>query len=467
MILLYFLAVLILIGGVFLSPNRPVSQLFCSLFYLMQAGFAVYVGVYALGQSQGEFFTFDSLGVMFFALLALLSPVVCYHADRYIEAKSLKEYKIYNALLMALCTVIAGVYFANNLAVNWIFLEATSICTAALIYFRGNKQSLEATWKYIFVCSVGITIAYLGVLLMSTVATNGQMSYDDLVQGLSTANPLYLRLAFVFMIVGYSSKMEVFPLYTAGIDANSSVPTPISALISTALVNAGFVSLFRVFRLMSYSDISQWCSNVLLVMGIISLVLGAFFMRRTNNYKRFLSYSTLENMGIVLIGLGVGGLGLYAALLHITAHTLIKSGLMLEMARIGKSYGNYRINRIGACFNFRSLWGTVMIVGMIAILAFPPSPLFFTEMMILRELISQGNWALLVVITLLICIVIYSFSEHILRLCFKSTRYKPAHAPKYKFFISWSVLALFALVFVMGLTSTDYLVEMFKNIANF
>lgn len=461
----YFIAVIIIAALAVVSKNKKLVSSLVVSFFIAQTAFCLWAITHR-GDSGAEFFTFDNLGLMFFALLALISPIICYHSAKYIEDQTLAEYKTFNLLFIALCVAITCVYFANHLAVTWIFLEATSICTAGLIYTKKDKQSLEATWKYIFVCSLGIAIAYLGVLLMSSVATNGDLDYDNLQIMASEGNPLYLKLAFLFILVGYSCKMEVFPLYTAGVDGNSAVPTPVSALISTALVNAGFIAVFRVYKVIAHSDTFAWASNVLIVAGIISLLIAAFFLRRTNNYKRFLSYSTVENMGIVLIGLGVGGVGIYAALLHVIIHTFIKSSLLLQIARIGKCFGSYRINRIGECINYYSLSGFVMILGMVAILAFPPSPLFLTEMLILKQIISNGQWWLLIVMTLLICLVIYSFCDHILCLCYKKTRYKPLAHHKSRMNMSWALVAMFLVVFVVGLWSPQCLMSFIEQIAD-
>ena len=141
--------------------------------------------------------------------------------------------------------------------------------------------------------------------------------------------------------------MEIFPLYTIGVDANFAAPAPASALISTGLVNAGFLAVFRVYRIMEQTEAIGWVRNVLLLTGILSLAVGALFLRRTNNYKRFLSYSTVENMGIAAIGLGIGGIGVWAAVFHVVCHTLVKSSLFLQMAVVRRIYNGYRINRIG------------------------------------------------------------------------------------------------------------------------
>lgn len=461
----YFILVLILASFVALANQKSTAKVFITSFYVAQVAFAVWTISVHAGETSSMFFTFDGLGVLFFALLAIVSPLVYFHSISYLDRETLREFKTYNVLLMLLCAAISGVYFANHMAVTWIFLEATTICTAGLIYHRADRRSLEATWKYIFVCSTGIAIAYLGILLMSSIATNGALSYANLEGLVVDGNPLYLKIAFLFIVVGYSCKMEIFPLYTSGVDANSAAPTPVSALISTALVNAGFVAIFRIYKVVSHSVIAPWAGNVLIAAGVLSLLIGTLYLRRTNNYKRFLAYSTVENMGIVAIGLGVGGIGILAALFHIVAHTLIKSGLFLQIAQIGKTYGGYRINRIGDYIHYSRTGAMVLIMGAVAILAFPPSPLFISEMMIIKQVIANGEWWLLGVILLLVCVVIYSFTDHILQLCYKPTK-RVAELDRMPV-LPWTIVGLFTLVFVMGAWQPDMFMEFLNEIVDF
>ena len=245
------------------------------------------------------------------------------------------------------------------------------------------------------------------------------MSYSSLSEGVLTGNPLYLKIAFLFILVGYSCKMELFPLYTIGVDANFAAPTPASAVISTVLVNAGFVSVFRVYRLVAPSPVGEWASQVLVIAGVLSVLVGAVFLRRTNNYKRLLSYSTVENMGIVAIGLGIGGAGVFAALFHATAHTFIKSGLFFCMAQVGKTYGNYRINRIGDYIRINRVGAATILLGTVSLLAFPPSALFVSEVMIFKQIVLDGKWWLLAVTVLSLCFVMYSLFSRVLQLCFR------------------------------------------------
>ncbi len=406
-----------------LFPQKGWVKAVCALFYALQAalaGWVVFNG-WSFGVElplERVFFTPDALGTLFFVILAILSPLVFWTSCWYLDEESRRHFRLYHLLLLLLCVALTGVYFANNLAVTWILVEVTTLTAAGLVYHRRSPRSLEATWKYLFVCSVGIAIAYLGILLLST-AVQGNMSYENIATLIAGGNPLYMKIAFLLVLIGYSCKMEVFPLYTVGVDANSAAPTPASALISTGLVNGGFVAIFRIYKVFEASEVFPWARGVLIVAGVASLLVGTLFMRRTNNLKRLLSYSTVENMGIVLIGLGVGGMGVFAALLLLVGHSLLKAGLFLQIARVGKIYGTYRINRIGNYLHAEPLGAVVMVLLGLLVAAFPPSPLFLSEVMIFGEVIESGRWWLLATMVLLACVVIYNFAGRLLRISYQ------------------------------------------------
>ena len=243
MMFIFLLISLAIVGFVALAAQHRTVRIFAAFYYLVQAGFAVAVIPFRIGEVESQFFTFDLLGAIFFVLMTVISAVAFVQSNFYLDRETLRQFKLYNISLMLLCVSATGVYFANNIAVTWIFLEATTLCTAGLVYHRRNTRSLEATWKYIFICSLGIAVAYLGILLLSTVTAGGELSYANLARTVASGNPLYLKIAFLFILVGYSCKMEVFPLYTIGVDANFAAPAPASAVISTVLVKTKTASL--------------------------------------------------------------------------------------------------------------------------------------------------------------------------------------------------------------------------------
>lgn len=464
--LYYILLSIALAAAVGTSRTRRAVGIFAAAFYLLQATMAVWTVTGGAGEVSAMFFTFDATGTLFMALLAVVSPFAFVHSFDYLRDNPVRELRIYNMLTVLLCTAISAVYFSNNIAVTWIFLEATTLCAAGIIYHRRSQATLEATWKYIFVCSTGIAMAYLGVLILSSAAVDGSLSYASLTQAVRNCNPLYLKIAFLLIIVGYSCKMEIFPLYTIGVDANFAAPAPAASLISTVLVNAGFVAVLRVYRLMAASGIFGWACGVLVAAGIISLVIGALFMRRTNNYKRFLSYSTVENMGIAAIGLGVGGAGVWAAVLHTAAHTLIKSSMFLQIGVVRSIYDGYRINRLGEYMRINRTGAAGLILGAVALLAFPPSPLFVSELMILGRTLAEGHWIVAAAIFLLLCIVIYTIFSRIIKLCYHPNQSPVAEAPHARA-LSWSALAVMGAALVIGLTMPEWLDRWIDSIVNF
>lgn len=459
----YFIISTLIASLALIVRNKRLTALIGALFYTIQfifAGGLLWGGLF--GQTVALFFTFDAAGTLFFVLLAVVSALVFVHSQSHLSGDTPREYGIYSALLMLLTTAITGVYFSNNLAVTWIFLEATTLCAAGIIYHRRTAQALEAAWKYLFVCSTGIAIAYLGILLMGTVAAGGSLGYAELAGEVTQGNPLYLKIAFALILCGYSCKMELFPLYTAGVDANTAAPAPASALISTGLVNAGFIALYRIYKVMLTTDAADWMRAVLLLTGVLSLAVGAFFLRRTNNYKRFLAYSTVENMGIAAIGLGIGGIGVWAAVFHVACHTLIKSSLFLQAGVMHNIYNDYGINRIGDYLRINKVGALGFIGGAVAVLAFPPSPLFVSELLILRQLLG-GSWWLAAVVVLLLCIVIYAISSRILRLCYHPSQDTTLVSPS-DIRLSWLALVPLAAAFALGFWQPEILRTLIDHI---
>jgi hydrogenase-4 component F len=204
----------------------------------------------------------------------------------------------------------------------------------------------------------------------------------------------------------------------------------------------------------------------MLIIGVLSLGVGALFLRRTNNYKRFLSYSTVENMGIVAIGLGVGGIGIWAAMFHVVCHTLIKSSLFLQIAVVRQIYNGYRINRIGDYININKVGAIGIIAGIVMILAFPPSPLFVSELMILSQTITSGGWWLAAIILLLLCIVIYSVCQRMIRLCYHPNQ-DELHLSNINRRLSYSAFVLLLGAIILGLWQPQSLVALIDKIAIF
>ena len=466
--LAYIILSLLLAVAPLAVRSERATNIIAGLFWAVQvAAIALLLGLGQVDRVMLTIFRADTLAVVFHLLLTLVLGFSLLFSSSYLKAEgvSTTSYKTYYTLLMLLSVAITCVYYSHNVAMTWVFLEATTICSAGIIYHREFKQSLEATWKYIFVCSTGIAMAYLGILLLSTVAEHGSLDYAALQEVISKGNPLYLKVAFLLIVVGYSCKMEIFPLYTVGVDANYAAPAPASAFISTALVNAGFISIYRIYSLYASTDVFVWARHLLILIGVLSLAVGAMFLRRTNNYKRFLSYSTVENMGIVAIGMGIGGIGLWAAVFHVMCHTLVKSSVFYQVGIMRHIYDSYSINRIGNYMNINRVGAIGFIVGTMVLLAFPPSPLFVSEVMIFTEIVSVGSWWLLLAMLILMCVVIYSIWGRTLRLGYHSNQ-DELHLSEVNRRLSYCAALLLLVAMVFGVWQPAFLKDAIDVIVN-
>ncbi|MBR5819199.1 MAG: hydrogenase 4 subunit F [Alistipes sp.] len=467
--LIYIIVSLLLAVAPLAVRSERATHLIAGLFFAVQAIACTLLLCFGRVDSVMLYiFRADTLAVVFHILMTAVLGFTLLHSSSYLKAEnvSLTSYRTYYTILMLLALAITCVYYSDNVAMTWVFLEATTICSAGIIYHREFKQSLEATWKYIFVCSTGIAMAYLGILLLSTVAHHGALDYASLKEVIAEGNTLYLKVAFLLIVVGYSCKMEIFPLYTVGVDANYAAPAPASAFISTALVNAGFVSIYRIYSLYAAAgEVFVWARHLLILIGVLSLAVGAMFLRRTNNYKRFLSYSTVENMGIVAIGMGIGGVALWAAVFHVMCHTLVKSSMFFQVGIMRHIYDSYSINRIGNYMNINRVGTIGFILGTLVLLAFPPSPLFVSEIMIFSEIVSVGSWWLLAAMLILMCVVIYSIWRRSLRLGYQVNQ-DELHLSAVNRRLSYSAAVLLVVAIVAGLWQPDFLRDAIDVIIN-
>lgn len=405
---IYFIAGLLLAGLIFLFPQKRNVHIFTFTFILLQISFTI-LAFFQRETTDLVYFTYDSLSLIFLSILALISSATFYHTINYTKDSGHGNRSWFYSSFIILNISLTGVYTTNNLIVSWIFIELTTLSVAFLINFNRSAASLEATWKYIFICSVGIALAYIGILFAGAAsghAASGDMSFSGLTSSFLNINPMYLKMAFILILAGYSSKLEVFPLYTIGIDANYTAPAPVSALLSTALVNGGFVAFFRVFQAMSDSAISAWMNHVLVITGLLSLAVAAIYMQKATNLKRVFAYSTVEHMGLVLIALSLGKAGIYIALLQITFHSFIKSGLFYQTGILHRVLKSYKLYKSGGYLRINPAGAIILIAGVILITAIPPSSLFLSEFLLLRELGSE-HVVIFVIVAFLLTLIFY------------------------------------------------------------
>jgi hydrogenase-4 component F len=265
----------------------------------------------------------------------------------------------------------------------------------------------------------------LGILFLGFIYGRGDaanLSFTSLANIINEANPMYLKIAFIFVLVGFSTKMGLFPMHTVTIDAHSVAPPPISALISTTLMNVGFLAIFRVYYMFSSSSIFNFMNHVLILSGLLSLLIAAGYMLKAKHLKRMLAYSSLENMGLVAIAIGVGGAGYFAAFFLLVLHSLSKSSLFYQMGQLSRVLHTFKLDESGRYMELYPAGALVLITGMFCILAIPPSGLFISEFMIFKAMVFKNLWFVLCAVILLLCFVIYAMSTRIMHIVFSNPR---------------------------------------------
>jgi hydrogenase-4 component F len=422
MLLIFFTFSAILSLSILFLKNRVFTQIATSLFLVAQ----IAVSLIALAHPDKicvVYFKFDAIGVLLSLVLSILSIATFYHSRLYLKrhATDVKKESVYYASLIMLIVAMMSAYFAENIAVLWVSIEATTLLVSILIFHERSKEALEAAWKYLFISSVGVAFAFIGILFLSMAASNNgltDLSLANLLLVAHSMSPLWLKIAFLLVLTGFSAKMGLFPLHTVAVDAHTVAPPPISAFISTALMNVGFLGIFRIYTVVAQTDILGWAQHVLLIAGTLSVLMSAIQMLRIKHYKRMFAFSSLEHMGIVALGLGIGGLGYYAAILHLIFHSFVKASLFYQIGQVHQFFKSYWIKDVSGYFKLNPVGGLSLLLGVISILAIPPSGLFISEFISFKAMILGGHLYLAIFILMLLTLIIYTFTKNALHLLY-------------------------------------------------
>lgn len=337
------------------------------------------------------------------ALTLFLSPGLW--RETHYTLPQLRRYHIFINLFIGSMLLAVS---ANNVGLMWIAIEATTIFSAFIIPLKVSKASVEASWKYILICSVGIALAFAGTVLayFDFVTLSGRaenaLNWTVLLQTAPHLHPEVMRLAFVFLLVGYGTKAGLAPMHTWLPDAHSEAPAPLSATMSGVLLA---VALYAILRWKVVADGALgtgYTNNLLLGLGLLSLIIASFSMVLSQNYKRLLAYSSIEHTGLTCLGLALGPLGTFAALLHLINHSLAKSMLFLLAGRILHRYKTTEISKVSGLLTAMPWTAGFFAVGILAIIGLPPFGIFVSEFALIRAGFEAGHsWLMGIVLALL------------------------------------------------------------------
>ena len=464
-LVLYFSGVVFWGLLAFLIRNRKGQISIATLFILWQLAFSGYLFTKP-NATWTSYFRNDALSVIFVAVLSITAIFTIINSFIYFHHRNEKPLirSIYLLALFLFFGCMTGVFLSNNAGLLWILTEATTLAIAVLIYHERTIESLEATWKYVFVSTIGLSFSFIGIILLdlSLKGSGGvDLFFSSINHSLLVNNAILFQSAFLLIVIGFSVKMGVFPLHTVCIDAHSVAPSPVSALISTSLMNVGFVAIFRFFKITTYTPMHAWASHVLFIIGALSILYAAIYMIRVKNYKRLVAYSSIEHMGLVALGIATGGLAWFAVVLHLIYHSFTKSSLFFQLSQLIQMYKTKKLMGVGSYFKLNPLGGMVFLLAFIMILGIPPSGMFFTELMLFKTMIEQGLLWLVIVIVLLLTIIIWIFTKQLFRILFKNMGQQQLSTiqpnPWYE---SLPQLILLLFVFYLSIQPPDFLISL-------
>jgi hydrogenase-4 component F len=375
--------------------------------------------------------------------------------------------RFYHAMYQALMGAMNVALVANNIGLMWVGVEVATLSTVMMVGIYRTPEAIEAAWKYFILGSVGIGLAFFGTILVYLVAQDAvgaglpAMTWDLLVRNAAQLDPKLLSLAFVFLLVGYGTKVGLAPFHAWLPDAHAEGPTPISAVLSGLLLNVALYALLRFKMVLAGSPASIDVGSIMVTLGLISLVFAAFMLYRRRDIKRLFAYSSIEHMGIAAFAFGMGGpLANFAGLLHMTMHSLIKSGIFFAVGHIAQVKGTQRIAAISGISVTHPVLAVLFSLGVIAIAGLPPFGMFASEFMLVSSTFArQPALSVVLVVGLLV-----AFGALILRLqdvVFGEPTGK-AEAARASYIPAYVHLSL---VLIAGLWLPEPVVQWFRGVA--
>ncbi|MBK8594283.1 MAG: hydrogenase [Holophagales bacterium] len=378
-----------------LVPSQRVRPLVVPAVAVLHAALFTTILAGGVSSGRGVWLRLDPLATVILGTVTVLFLLVAFYVPGYLELRPDRDNRIFCAVLLFFLAMTSLLALAQHLGLLWVAMEATTLATAPLLYFNRTARSLEATWKYLMIGSVGVAIALLGSLFLAYSAHLGggepSLLFEDLLAGAGSFSRPWLRAAFVLLLVGYGTKMGLAPLHTWKPDAYGEAPGLVGALLAGGMTNCAFLALLRVYRVVNAAGEGAFARELLVFMGLASIGLAAVFVVRQRDIKRMLAYSSVEHVGILVLGIGLGGIGVFGSLLHAINNGLTKGILFLAAGNIHRAYGSKSTDEISGAISRLPISGSLFLVGFFAITGSPPFGPFVSEFTIVNAAIGGGH----------------------------------------------------------------------------
>jgi len=363
----------------------------------------------------------------------------------------------FGALWLGSLAAMMLVLVSNNLGIMWVGMEATTLLSAFLISLYPSRLSLEAMWKYLIICSIGIAFAFMGTLLAAASLQSGgaveadALLWTRLASSEAQLDPTLMKFAFVFVLVGYGTKAGLAPIHSWLPDAHSQAPAPVSAMFSGFLLNIALYCIMRFVPPAQHALGDHFASGLLTAFGTLSILVAAGFIVFQRDAKRLLAYHSVEHMGIIALGYGLGPLGAFAALFHTLNHSVCKSLAFFAVGRLGQRFGSHDMHAISGALRADNLWGIALLVSLLALIGVAPFSIFMSEYQLLRAAVGAGAWLVLALFLAASSVVFVSALRHLIDMAYGAPGTQERALPQGRLAVPIVAVGI-ALLLVLGLS---------------
>lgn len=366
----------------------------------------------------GSWLVLDPPGRIILPQISILYVLCAFYAVGYLRLRPERTNRVFCVCLLSFLGAASLVAWSHHLGLMWVGIETTTLITAPLIYFNRTQHSIEATWKYLMVGSVGIALALLGTFFLAYAAVHAgletTLTFENLLAHAPQLSKPWLHAAFVLLLVGYGTKMGLAPMHTWKPDAYGEAPGVVGALLAGGVTNCAFLALLRVYHICNGAGESAYTSRLLIAMGLLSMLVAGIFMVGQRDFKRMLAYSSVEHMGILTLGLGIGAPALFGTLLHVITNGMTKSVLFLSAGNIHRAYGSKNIDQVRGAIRRLPVSGSLFLAGFLAITGSPPFGPFVSEFSILNGMFASGRYVIAGAFLLLLLLVFIGMGSTVL-----------------------------------------------------
>jgi hydrogenase-4 component F len=363
-------------------------------------------------------FELDPIGKTVLAFTTLLFVACSLYLPGYMAQRSEKKNRVFCSCMLIFQGALTVVTMAHHMGLMWVAMEACTLAAAPLIYFNRNSLSIEATWKYLLVGSVGIALALFGTFLLGYAVLCGgkepSLLLSELVKDAPSMSRQWLHVAYVVLLVGYGTKMGLAPMHSWKPDAYGEAPGLAGALLAGGLTSGAFLAILRIFRVCSAAGESAFARQPLITFGLVSMLVAGVFMARQKDYKRMLAYSSVEHMGILVLGIGIGKMAVYGSLLHAINNGLTKGVLFLAAANIHRAFGSKSTDDVRGAWSKAPVSATLFLLGFFAITGSPPFGPFISEFTIVSAAFENGQYLVASAFLILLIVVFVGMGSTVL-----------------------------------------------------